>query len=110
VLANLLDNALRHTPAGGNVEVEVVSKVGTSVQILVSDCGEGIPADEIDHIFERFRRVDPARTVSDGGGSGLGLTIARAIAEDHGGSLTADSDGLSRGSQFTWTLPRSEPS
>jgi len=105
VLANLLDNALRHTPAGGLVEVDVLSKVGTSVQILVTDSGEGIPADEIDQIFERFRRVDPARTVSDGGGSGLGLTIARAIAEDHGGSLTAESSGVGHGSCFTWTLP-----
>lgn len=105
VLSNLLDNALRHTPSGGLVEVEVRSKMRTSVQIVVTDSGEGIPADELDHIFERFRRVDPARAASDGGGSGLGLTIARAIAEDHGGSLTAQSGGIGQGSCFTWTLP-----
>ena len=106
VLSNLLDNALRYTPSGGRVEIEVLSNGGTSVQILVSDNGEGVPPDEIEHIFERFRRVDPARAVSDGGGSGLGLTIARAIAEDHGGSLTAKSRGVGHGSCFTWTLPK----
>ncbi len=105
VLANLLNNALRHTPPGGLVEVEIRSTMGTSVQILVTDSGEGIPADEIDHIFERFRRADPSRAASDGGGSGLGLTIARAIAEDHAGSLTAQSRGVGHGSCFTWTLP-----
>jgi two-component system sensor histidine kinase BaeS len=106
VLSNLLDNALRYTPSGSRVEIEVLANGGTSVQILVSDNGEGIPPDEIEHIFERFRRVDPARAVSDGGGSGLGLTIARAIAEDHGGSLTAKSRGVGYGSCFTWTLPK----
>jgi signal transduction histidine kinase len=106
VLSNLLDNALRYTPSGSRVEIEVLANGGTSVQILVSDNGEGIPPDEIEHIFERFRRVDPARAVSDGGGSGLGLTIARAIAEDHGGSLTAQSSGVGHGSCFTWTLPK----
>jgi signal transduction histidine kinase len=106
VLANLLNNALRHTPSEGLVEVDLESDTEVSVHISVSDSGEGIPADEIDHIFERFRRVDPARAVSDGGGSGLGLTIARAIAEDHGGSLTAQSSGVGHGSCFTWTLPK----
>ena len=110
VLSNLLDNALRHTPSEGLVEVEVISKTGNSVQISVADSGDGIDADEIDQIFERFKRVDPARTVGDGGGSGLGLTIARAIAEDHGGSLTAQSDGVGRGSCFTWTLPKDSTS
>ena len=105
VLANLLNNALRHTPPGGLVEVEIPSTTGTSVQILVTDSGEGIPPNEIDHIFERFRRADPSRAASDGGGSGLGLTIARAIAEDHAGSLTAQSTGLGHGSCFTWKLP-----
>ena len=106
-MANLLNNALRHTPPDGLVEVEIRSSMGTSVQILVTDHGEGIPADEIEHIFERFRRADPARAASDGGGSGLGLTIARAIAEDHGGSLIAQGGGLGHGSCFTWTLPMS---
>ncbi len=106
VLANLLDNALRHTPSEGRVTVEVRPGGGTSAQILISDSGGGIPADEVDHIFERFRRADPARTVSDGGGSGLGLTIARAIAEDHKGTLTAQSHGVGHGSCFTWTLPK----
>ena len=62
-------------------------------------------ADQLDAIFDRFHRVDPARAVHDGGGSGLGLTIARAIAEDHGGTLTASSAGVGQGSSFTLSLP-----
>ncbi len=104
VLANLLDNALRHTPTEGRVEVRVASEPVGSVQISVTDTGEGIAADDIGHVFERFNRGDPARSRRDGGGSGLGLTIARAIAEDHGGWLTAASGGVGYGCQFTWTL------
>lgn len=100
VLGNLLDNALRHTPPGGSVQV--TCRVGDEVQIEVSDNGEGIPADELEAVFQRFHRVDAARS---GGGSGLGLTIARAIVEDHGGTLRASSDGAGRGTSMVVTLP-----
>ncbi len=106
VLANLLDNALRHTPAGGQVQV-VVDRAGPSARIRVTDTGEGIPAGEVTTVFERFHRVDPSRVSSDGSGSGLGLTIARAIVNDHGGRLVAGSAGLGQGSTFTLTLPAS---
>jgi two-component system sensor histidine kinase BaeS len=105
VLANLLDNALRHTPAGGRVEVSIGEGGGKSVRVTVTDNGDGIEPAQLDDVFERFYRADPARAVHDGGGSGLGLTIARAIAEDHGGSLTAASRGAGTGSTLTLTLP-----
>jgi signal transduction histidine kinase len=104
VLANLLDNALRHTPAGGQVEVAIQEGRGATVRISVADNGEGIEPDQVEDIFVRFHRADPSRAVRDGGGSGLGLTIARAIAEDHGGSLTAASGGPGMGSTFTLSL------
>ncbi len=104
VLANLLDNALRHTRAGGRVDVEN-HRHGAFVLITVDDDGDGIPADQLNSIFERFHRIDPSRVTTDGSGSGLGLTIARAIVTDHGGTLTASSGGLGRGSTFTVALP-----
>ena len=103
VLANLLDNALRHTPPSGRVAV-TVSGAGGRVRLAVADDGEGIPADQLDAVFERFHRADPARVASDGG-SGLGLTIARAIVSDHGGTISAVSRGLGHGSTFTVDLP-----
>jgi signal transduction histidine kinase len=104
VLANLLDNALRHTPSGGRVDVRVNLREST-VEIGVSDTGEGIPPDQLTTVFERFHRVDASRVTSDGGGSGLGLTIARAIVSDHGGTLEAMSDGTGTGSTFLLTVP-----
>jgi signal transduction histidine kinase len=104
VLGNLLDNALRHTPAGGQVEVESDHRPG-KVLISVTDTGEGIPPTELDAVFDRFRRIDPSRVTADGSGSGLGLTIARAIVVDHAGTLEARSDGLGFGSTFVIELP-----
>jgi signal transduction histidine kinase len=104
VLANLLDNALRHTPAGGTVTVDT-DRRGGSVTITVADTGEGIDAGQLEVVFDRFHRIDPSRVSADGSGSGLGLTIARAIVNDHGGTLTARSAGLGRGAAFTVTLP-----
>ena len=104
VLAILLDNALRHTPTGGHVSV-ATAQTGSSITMTVGDDGEGIPTDQLAAVFSRFHRVDPARTTSDGSGSGLGLTIARAIITDHGGTLTADSRGPGTGATFTVTLP-----
>lgn len=104
VLAILLDNALRHTPANGHVSVDA-ARIGASITVTVRDDGEGIPTDQLGAVFSRFHRVDPARTTSDGSGSGLGLTIARAIITDHGGTLTAESRGPGTGATFTVTLP-----
>ena len=104
VLANLLDNALRHTPAGGSVTVGARRGAG-DIRIDVSDTGEGISPGQLSMIFERFYRADPSRVSADGGGSGLGLTIARAIIADHGGTIEASSAGSGRGTTFTIHLP-----
>ncbi|MFZ1669432.1 MAG: ATP-binding protein [Candidatus Nanopelagicales bacterium] len=106
VLANLLDNALRHTPSGGSVRVHCTT-TPTAVEIRVIDDGDGIPAEHLDSIFERFHRVDESRAFDrDGGGSGLGLTIARAIVIDHHGTLTATSAGTDTGTTIRMQLPR----
>jgi signal transduction histidine kinase len=105
VLGNLLANALRHTQAGGRVQVTVTGSREQTVALRVADDGEGIPADQLESVFTRFHRVDAARASHDGSGAGLGLTIARAIAESHGGTLTATSPGPGRGATFTLRLP-----
>jgi two-component system, OmpR family, sensor histidine kinase BaeS len=104
VLANLLDNALRHTPSGRSVTVTVSRRQDASI-VTVTDTGTGIPPDELAAVFDRFHRVDGARARAGGEGSGLGLTIARAIITGHGGTLTAASAGLGTGSSFTISLP-----
>ena len=104
VLANLLDNALRHTPPGGSVTVGARRGTGDML-IEVSDTGEGIGAQQLSMIFQRFYRADPSRVSADGGGSGLGLTIARAIIADHGGTIEASSAGPGAGATFTIHLP-----
>ena len=107
VLDNLLANALRHTPQGGTVRLHVRA-AGDEVEIIVTDTGTGITPEQLLHVFERFYRGDDARD-RDHGGSGIGLTISRAIANAHGGSLTAASDGPSHGATFTLALPRPNP-
>jgi two-component system sensor histidine kinase BaeS len=104
VLANLLANALQHTPSGGQVEVAARGR-GNELELAVTDTGEGIPPELLERVFERFFRVDPARTRNSGGGSGLGLTITRAIVEAHGGQMWADSAGRGRGTRFVVRLP-----
>ena len=101
--ANLLGNALRHTPAGGTVTVAALL-VDAEVAIDVRDNGDGIAAEQLPHVFERFYRGDTARDRAHGG-SGIGLTISKAVADALGGSLTAASRGLGHGSTFTVTLP-----
>lgn len=103
ILGNLLTNALRHTPPGGRVWV-TSSATADAVTIEVADTGEGMSASQLDHIFERFYRGDGARQ-ADKGGSGIGLTIARALAEAQGGTLTATSPGWGSGSTLRLTLP-----
>lgn len=103
VMDNLLRNALRHTPRGGTVVISA-ERVGAEARITVTDSGDGIPADQLPHVFERFYRGDTARD-REHGGSGIGLTISRAIADAHGGSLTAGSPGPGQGARFTVSLP-----
>ncbi len=103
VLANLLENALRHTPSGGAVRL-AAARAGEDVLLTVSDTGEGVEPDELERIFERFYRADPARS-RDRGGSGVGLTIARALVEAHGGRISAESAGTGQGTTFRITLP-----
>jgi len=86
VLANLLANALRHTPAGTPVEIGVGAVAGAAV-LRVVDHGPGVPAEEAERVFERFYRADPSRARHQGGGSGLGLAIVAAIVAAHGGSV-----------------------
>jgi signal transduction histidine kinase len=104
VLANLLDNALRHTPPGGTVTLHGEA-VGDRARLVVADDGEGIPAEQLPHVFERFYRGDTSRDRARSG-SGIGLTISRAIADAHGGTLEAASDGPGAGATFSLTLPR----
>ncbi|MEO7586831.1 MAG: ATP-binding protein [Arachnia sp.] len=103
VLGNLLDNALRHTPPGGSVRVDGARRGDTTV-VTVTDTGDGLTADQLDQVFERFYRADAARA-RDAAGAGIGLTISRSLAIAHGGSLTAASAGPGQGSVFTLTLP-----
>ena len=106
LLSNLLDNALRHTPARGTVCVRLDATESRAL-IQVADTGEGIPAGELPRVFERFYRVDKARARQTGG-TGLGLAIVRHVAEAHGGTVRVDSE-LGRGSTFTVTLPVAGP-
>lgn len=105
VLLNLLGNALQYTPAGGRV-VAGARAAGSEVAFWVRDTGIGIPAEHLPHLFERFYRVDKSRSRA-GGGSGIGLTIAKHLVEAHGGHIQASSAGPGRGSTFTFTLPAS---
>jgi two-component system phosphate regulon sensor histidine kinase PhoR len=102
LLSNLLDNAVRYTRAGGTIRVEVSSSNG-SAKLSVSDTGIGIPNRELPRIFERFYRVDRARS-RETGGTGLGLAIVKHVAEQHGGRVDARSE-LGRGTTFTVTIP-----
>jgi signal transduction histidine kinase len=102
ILSNLVSNAIRHTPEGGQVALRVASVAGGRVRIEVTDTGSGIPAEALAHVFERFYRADRGRSRVEGG-TGLGLAIARKLAEAQGGELAADNlpEG---GARFSLTL------
>lgn len=102
VLRNLVENAVAHTAKGGSITVSV-SQRGKWMKVAVTDTGEGIPAEDLPDIFERFYRVDKSRARATGG-SGLGLTIAKRLVEAHGGKIKAWSKP-GKGSRFTFTLP-----
>ncbi|MEX5296603.1 HAMP domain-containing sensor histidine kinase [Kocuria sp. CPCC 205268] len=104
VLDNLLSNALRHTPPGGEVRLRVARQGPGRVVLDVADTGEGIAAEHLPRVFERFWRGDSARD-RDHGGSGIGLTISRALVEAHGGTLAVTSSGPGAGAVFTVELP-----
>lgn len=100
---NLVSNAVKFTPAGGLVKVEL-RRMGGDVLLVVRDTGEGIAADFLPHVFERFRQSD-SRPSRRHGGLGLGLAIARHLCEAHGGTVTATSEGVGKGATFTVRLP-----
>ena len=106
VLHNLLANALRHTPEGGSIAVKL-APAGDSVEVTVADTGEGIAADDMAHLFDRFWKADSSRTRDEGwpGGTGLGLSIAQSLLKAQGGRIWAES-ALGEGSRFHFTLPR----
>jgi len=101
-MLNLLDNSVKYTPSGGAIEISVRA-AGGQAEVTVSDTGPGIPPEHLPHIFDRFYRVDKARTRAEGG-AGLGLSIGRWIAEAHGGTLRVES-ARGQGSKFTLSLP-----
>lgn len=102
ILGNILSNAIRYTPPGGNIRVKLNCSP-SGIQLKVHDSGPGIPEEALPYIFERFYRVDKSRSRSEGG-SGLGLAIARQLARAHGGTLTAENDPQG-GAIFTLTIP-----
>ncbi len=102
VLFNLLDNAVRFTPPGGEVTVSA-SRHDGSCEVRVADTGPGISSEHLPRLFDRFYRVDPARSREDGG-TGIGLAIARSVVEAHGGRIWAESE-MGKGSVFTFELP-----
>lgn len=106
VLFNLLANALRHTPTGGTITVTSAAQA-TDLLIAVKDTGEGLTADQVAVVFDRFYRADKSRR-RETGGSGLGLAIVKAIVEAHGGRVEAQSEGVGKGSTFSIRLPKTD--
>jgi signal transduction histidine kinase len=103
VLTNLVGNALQYTPEGGDISVSAV-KQGSEIKLSVTDTGIGVPAEHLPHLFTRFYRADKSRSRQAGGGSGIGLTIARHLVEAHGGRIWVESAGAGQGSTFCFTL------
>lgn len=103
ILANYMSNAIRYSPNGAAVQVSV-TRTEDDVEVAVKDAGPGLTPEQRARVFERFYRIDPSRSRALGG-SGIGLAIARALAQAMGGAVRADSDGAGRGSTFTVALP-----
>ena len=104
LLVNLIDNGIKYNRPGGNVSVTLgLESEGNEARLVVEDTGIGIPAESLPHLFDRFYRVDKARS-RDVGGTGLGLAIVKRVAEAHGGTVTAESTP-GKGSRFTVVLP-----
>jgi two-component system, OmpR family, sensor histidine kinase BaeS len=108
VLGNLMTNALRHTSTGGTITLRA-EPMAAGVRILVSDTGQGIPAEDLPYIFDRFWRGDRSRSHAGGAGSGLGLAIARQLVQAHGGTIRAESRP-GEGTTFTIELPEARVS
>lgn len=106
VLTNLVGNALRHTPPGGHVFVRALP-ADAHVMVEIRDSGEGIPAEDLPHIFEQFYRAEKSRSRS-AGGAGLGLAIAKGLVEAHGGEVRIRSV-VGRGTSVAFSLPRTHP-
>ena len=102
-LQNLLNNAMRYTPAGGQVNLRLQA-IDQNLVLIIRDSGAGIPPEHLPHVFDRFYRADPARARGTGG-TGLGLAITRAIIRAHGGEIKAESPGRGQGSTFTIHMP-----
>jgi signal transduction histidine kinase len=102
VLNNLISNALRHTPSGGEIKVDA-RRTASGVEVTISDTGEGIRPQDIPHIFERFYRGEKSRNRGTGG-AGLGLAIARGIIQAHGGDIRVESK-VGQGTRFTFHIP-----
>jgi signal transduction histidine kinase/ActR/RegA family two-component response regulator len=111
IIWNLLSNAVKFTPHGGRIIVRVL-RDGSNVKVTVSDTGQGIDAEFLPRVFDRFRQADSSTTRSFGG-LGLGLAIVRHLVELHGGTVSAESDGVGKGATFSASFPlltdRTEP-
>jgi two-component system OmpR family sensor kinase len=103
VLINLVSNAIKYTPQGGDVYLSL-GKMGSNARVIVRDTGQGISAEDMPHIFERFYRAEKSRTRSRTSGYGLGLSIAAWIVNNHGGRIEVDS-AENKGSTFCIYLP-----
>ena len=104
VLTNLTANAMQYTPSSGSVTIKARAE-DEMIHFSVQDTGVGIPAEHLEHIFDRFYRVDKSRSRQAGGGSGIGLTIAKHFVEAHGGRIWVESAGEGMGSVFHFTVP-----
>ena len=104
ILTNLLANALHYTPSGGEVWIHA-ERGKDEARVLVRDTGRGIPPEHLPRLFTRFYRVDSSRSRAAGGGSGIGLTVAKHLVEAQGGRIWAESEGKGKGSAFYFTLP-----